>query len=86
MAAQAPGPDRPAGAGLTEAVAEPEGFAACPTCHMVDAALTSASLAAGGHWRCGRCGQVWDQKRIAIVAAYGAWESARQRRQAKAKR
>lgn len=55
----------------------PEGFATCPTCHMVDATLTNSSLAAGANWRCGRCGQMWDQKRIATVAAYNAWDSAR---------
>ena len=60
---------------------EPEGFATCPTCHMVDAALTNASLAAGANWRCGRCGQMWDQKRIATVTAFAAWDAARQRRQ-----
>ena len=77
MMAQAPRPDLPGDAGLTETVVEPDAFAICPTCHTVDQALTSASLAAGGHWRCGRCGQMWDQKRTAIVAAYAAWDSAR---------
>ena len=61
----------------------PEGFATCPTCHRVDTALTNASLAAGANWRCGRCGQMWDQKRIATVAAYAVWDSARQQRLAK---
>ena len=59
---------------------EPEGFATCPMCHTVDATLTNASLAAGEHWRCGRCGQMWDQKRLATVAAYAAWDLARQQR------
>lgn len=66
---------------LTDTVAEPEGFATCPTCYRVDTSLTNASLAAGGNWRCGRCGQMWDQKRIATVAAYAAWNLARQQRQ-----
>ena len=57
-----------------------EGFAACPGCHMLDTALTNASLAAGGDWRCQRCGQRWDQGRIATVAAYAAWDSERQQR------
>ena len=63
-------------------VADAKGFATCPTCHMVDTALTNVSLAAGGNWRCARCGQLWDHKRIATVAAYAAWDLARQRRQA----
>ena len=58
-----------------------QGFATCPTCHMVDTALTNASLAAGGYWRCGRCGSTWDQIRLATVAAYTAWDLARQLRQ-----
>jgi hypothetical protein len=55
-------------------------FATCPTCHMADTAMTNASLAAGGYWRCGRCGSTWDQTRLATAAAYAAWDSARQRR------
>jgi hypothetical protein len=49
---------------------------------MVDATLTNSSLAAGADWRCGRCGQMWDQKRIATVAAYNVWDSARTQRAA----
>ena len=71
----------PVGDAPTEAVVEPKGFATCPSCHTVDTALTNASLAAGANWRCGRCGQMWDQKRIATVTAYAAWDAARQRRQ-----
>jgi hypothetical protein len=59
---------------------EPEGLATCPLCHTADATLTNASLAAGADWRCGRCGQMWDQKRLATVAAYAAWDLARQQR------
>ena len=51
--------------------------------HTVDATLTKASLAAGADWRCGRCGQMWDQKRIATVVAYAAWEAARTQRLAR---
>jgi len=47
---------------------------------MVDATLTNASLAAGADWRCSRCGQMWDKTRIATVAAYAAWDSARRQR------
>ena len=71
----------PADVAPTDAVAEPESFATCPTCHMVDTTLTNVSLAAGGHWRCRRCAALWDKGRIATPAAYAAWEAARQRRQ-----
>ena len=64
---------------LTYTVVDLEGFATCPTCHMVDTAMTNGSLAAGGYWRCGRCGATWDQTRLATAAAYTAWDSARQR-------
>ena len=63
------------------AVVEPEGLATCPRCHRVDKALTNASVAAGEYWRCARCGSSWDQARLATVAAYTAWDSARQLRQ-----
>lgn len=65
---------------LPDVVVEPEGLATCPTCHMVDAIVTNASLAAGGDWRCSRCGQMWDKTRIATVAAYAAWDAARKQR------
>ena len=65
--------------GAREAAVEPEGFATCPRCHTVDTTLTNASLAAGGDWRCVRCGQRWDKMRIATVAAYTAWDSARRK-------
>ena len=65
---------------LVDATVVAEGFAECPGCHMVDTTLTNASLAAGGDWRCQRCGQRWDRGRIATVAAYAAWDAARQRR------
>ena len=63
------------------AVVEPEGLARCPRCHRVDEALTNASVAAGEYWRCARCGSSWDQARLATVAAYTAWDLARQLRQ-----
>ena len=53
-----------------------QGFAACPTCGVVDA-MTNAEVAVGGFWRCLRCGQRWDKRRLATVAAYDAWEAAR---------
>jgi hypothetical protein len=77
---QTPGPVFSLDVAPTDAVVEPEGFATCPTCHVVDAVLTNASLAAGGYWRCERCGSKWDQTRLATVAAYAAWDLARQHR------
>ena len=51
----------------------------CPLCHTTDASVTSAALAAGGNWRCVRCGQRWDGARLAAVAAYAAWAVDRDR-------
>ena len=84
MVAHALSPVLPLDVARTDAVVEAEGFATCPTCHLADAALTNASLAAGGYWRCGRCGSKWDQARLATVAAYAAWDLARQRRPTRA--
>ena len=82
MVAQALSAALPLDVPATDTAVESEGFATCPRCHMVDAALTDASLAAGGYWRCGRCGSSWDQTRLASVAAYAAWDAARQLRYA----
>ena len=46
--------------------------ATCPMCHT-RASLTQSALDAGGAWRCVRCGQHWDDGRLATVAAYAAW-------------
>ena len=45
----------------------------CPLCHTDD----HYALAAGGHWRCGRCGHVWTKTRLATVEAYMAWVTER---------
>jgi transposase-like protein len=42
----------------------------CPLCHTVDTTITNAALAAGGTWRCTRCGQMWSADRLATAAAY----------------
>jgi hypothetical protein len=68
---------RPRGA-VTDTADEPEASATCPRCHLVDATLTNRSVAAGGYWRCARCGSNWDQGRLATVAGDAAWDSARQ--------
>jgi hypothetical protein len=42
----------------------------CPLCHTMDTTITSDALAAGGTWRCIRCGQMWSADRLATAAAY----------------
>jgi ribosomal protein L37AE/L43A len=54
----------------------------CPMCH-VDAPLTQSALAAGGAWRCVRCGQHWDGDRLTAVAEYAVWVADRDRAGAK---
>jgi hypothetical protein len=44
----------------------------CPMCHT-PAALTQKEVDAGADWRCIRCGQAWDARRLSAVAAYAAW-------------
>ena len=50
----------------------------CPMCHA-GASLTRDALAAGGAWRCVRCGQHWDAGRLTAVAAYAVWVADRAR-------
>jgi len=59
--------------------AEHTALVTCPSCHTADATMTSGAVAAGADWRCGRCGQRWDSRRLASVAAYAVWLSARNR-------
>jgi len=44
----------------------------CPMCHT-RVPMAAGALAAGGSWRCARCGQHWDALRLAAVAGYAAW-------------
>ena len=46
--------------------------AVCPMCHT-SATVTQSTIEAGGDWRCVRCGQHWDARRLATVAAYAEW-------------
>jgi predicted Zn finger-like uncharacterized protein len=57
-----------------EPVVEPvvQRDATCPLCHTT-ASLSNDALAAGEGWRCARCGQQWDARRLATAAAYAAW-------------
>jgi hypothetical protein len=47
--------------------------ATCPMCHVAHPSLTRAAVAAGEGWRCSRCAQIWDEERLAAVAAYARW-------------
>jgi len=58
-------------------VPELGGLATCLSCHTEDATLSLDAVATGAEWRCRRCGQQWDASRLANVAAYDAWVSAR---------
>lgn len=53
------------------------GRATCPLCHTVDPTMTNIALSAGTDWHCSRCGQRWDTMRLAAVAGYAVWLSAR---------
>jgi transposase-like protein len=44
----------------------------CPMCHA-PAPQTQSAIDAGAGWRCVRCGQRWDARRLSAVAAYAAW-------------
>jgi hypothetical protein len=68
-------------AALPETPAEPLRLATCPLCHTSEASLTPQMLQAGGGWRCGRCGQRWDARRLETVAAYAAWVAEQERRE-----
>lgn len=59
------------------AALELAGPATCPSCHAVDLTMTDSAVAAGADWRCRRCGQLWDARRLAAVAAYAGWLSER---------
>jgi RNA polymerase-binding transcription factor DksA len=45
----------------------------CPMCHTTHPGLADQALAVGGYWQCARCGQHWDNARLAAVAAYAEW-------------
>lgn len=45
---------------------------ACPMCHR-PASLSRDALAAGGDWRCDRCGQRWHAARLTAWGAYATW-------------
>lgn len=51
--------------------------AACPGCHTPHPSLTQEGLGRGVGWQCVRCGERWDARRLAAVAAYAAWVAER---------
>src|SRR6185312_1279806 len=58
---------------LLEPVPYGSRLVSCPLCHTTHPSLTRDALEAGGDWQCTRCGQRWDARRLATVAAYAAW-------------
>lgn len=63
-------------AAVPEAPARTSRSVACPLCHSRHPSLTSAALESGADWVCARCGQRWDARRLASVAAYATWVAA----------
>jgi hypothetical protein len=53
------------------------GLAMCPSCRTQDLSMTNLAVSAGADWQCSRCGSRWNTVRLATVAAYTAWASAR---------
>ena len=53
------------------------GLATCPSCHTTDPTMTNDAVSSGASWRCERCTQRWDRDRLAVVAAYTAWDLGR---------
>lgn len=48
----------------------------CPLCHTENAGLSMTAVGGGATWRCARCTQQWDSRRLATVAAYRRWSVA----------
>ena len=63
---------RSTAAALLEPPSDVSRLATCPLCHTPHASMTHQLLQAGGDWRCVRCGQRWDARRLETVAAYAA--------------
>ena len=62
---------------LPEMPARMQGLVSCPLCHTSHPSLTHEALESGIDWPCARCGQRWDARRLAAVAAYAEWAAAR---------
>ena len=50
-----------------------QAHATCPLCQTTHVSLSSDAPAADGGWRCVRCGEWWDARRLGTVAAYVDW-------------
>jgi len=37
---------------------------ACPACRSIDLTTSSKNVTATTYWRCLRCGEVWNEKRV----------------------
>ena len=64
---------------LLEAAPDTSRLVACPRCHLSHGSLTQEALETGEGWRCIRCGQEWDARRLATVAAYAVWAAEHER-------
>jgi transposase-like protein len=58
---------------LADVVPDLTGFATCPSCRTADSRVTNLAVSGGADWHCARCGQRWDARRLATVAAYAVW-------------
>jgi predicted Zn finger-like uncharacterized protein len=65
-------PDGLATAALRDDEQDIARHAVCPMC-QTSATVTQSAIEAGGDWRCIRCGQHWDARRLATVGAYAEW-------------
>ena len=62
---------------MSDPTPDPLQLAVCPSCGTTDKTTTYGALSAGDSWLCARCGQRWTASRLATVAAYAAWVTAR---------
>ncbi len=69
--------ERTAAVGALDSHADLAALATCPSCHTQHTSLSNGAVAAGAGWRCGRCGQQWDARRLSTTEAYAAWVAAR---------
>lgn len=62
--------------GADASAAELADRAICPNCHTTDS-VTMTAVSAGATWKCARCQQQWNARRLVAVAAYTAWMASR---------
>ena len=58
---------------MLDAAPERPRFPTCPLCSTAALALTDGALSTGAGWQCARCGQRWDDLRLATAAAFTSW-------------